>query len=120
MLVAVIAAFAFLACGNDDPYYSPIEGNWELISIDGYPVAEYDVCEFSFYGNGRGLYGQYVGSQWVTYPIAWDFDFSPGGAGYLNVYPGGGDVWSYLVRNYGFQLEMTDLNTGQRLLFQSY
>lgn len=120
LTLTFLSAFGLTSCGETDPYYETVEGQWELIAINDYPVAEYDVVEFTFYRGGTGIYGQYQGGFWVETRISWNIDVTSGGASYLNVYPGGGDMWSYMVHDYGTQIELTDLYNGNRLLFQAF
>lgn len=117
----VVAATLFSSCGDEYYEYSPLEGRWELVEVDGYPVREIEVSEFTFYSDGTGIYGQYNNLyQWSTFPIRWEVDYAPGGAEYLYVYPYGGGCWRYLMRLHPTWLELTDLDTGQRLVYNSY
>lgn len=120
--LTVVAMLSLQSCGDDEPYFgSPVAGRWELVEVDGYPVVESEVCEFIFYSDGTGVYGQYQPyPQWNESSIAWELDYAAGGAEYLYVYPGYGQMWRYLVRLYPTEMELTDLDTGQRLLFSEY
>lgn len=125
IVIAITATMTLSSCGDDNPYYgdySWFAGRWELTSIDGYPVSEPEVCEFIFWDNGTGSYGQYRPyPQWNESPITWDVDYTGGGATYLTIYPYGGGVWQYLARfRDSYTLELTDLDTGQRLTFIEY
>lgn len=122
-VVSVLAAVSLSSCGDEYYEMSYLEGRWELVSIDGWPVNEIDVSEFVFYSNGTGSYGEYVTpslNSWSTYPITWEWEGTPGGAEYLYVYPYGGGVWRYLLRLYPTSMELTDLDTGRRLVYASY
>lgn len=119
--MTLIAVLWLTSCGDEDYYYEPIVDNWALVEIDGYPVSEPEVCEISLYEDGTGAYGQYNPyPHWSTFPIRWELDYAPGGAEYLYIYPFSGEVWRYIVRLYPMQMELTDLDTGQRLLFNCY
>lgn len=121
MLIALVASIAMTSCDDDDYYYSPIIGSWELVEIDGYPVYESDVVEFEFYPDGSGTYGQYDAyGRWSSSPITWETSMAAGGAMYLDVYTYDGQIWEYLMRNYSWSLELTDFSTGQQLLFEKY
>lgn len=121
ILCLVIAVAATLtSCGDEYYDYSPIQGRWELVEIDGYPVSEMEVSEFTFYSGGTGVYGQYNPyPHWSVYQISWELDYADGGAEYLYVYPAGGGVWRYLLRLYPTYMELTDLDTGQRLVYDA-
>lgn len=123
LAVSLIAALSLSSCGDEYYETSYLEGRWELVSVNGYPVPEAAVSEFVFYANGTGSYGEYVNQMignWSTYPISWEWEQMPGGAEYLYVYPYGGGQWRYLLRLYPTQMELTDLDTGQVLLYQAF
>lgn len=123
MLLAVVllTAFATTSCGDEYYEYSPLEGRWELVEIDGYPVSEPEVSEFTFYSDGTGSYGQYNPyPQWNSSPISWEAECTGGGAEYLYIYTYGGGTWRYLLRLYPAYMELTDLISGQRLTYRAY
>lgn len=121
MIIAIVASMSMTSCDNDDYYYSPITGSWELVEIDGYPVYESDVVEFEFYPDGSGYYSQYDAyGRWTSSPITWDTSMASGGAMYLDIYTYDGQIWQYLMYNYSRSLELIDLSTGQQLLFEKY
>lgn len=120
MLIAtVVVMLSLTSCGDEDYYYSPIEGTWELVSVNGMPVSEPQVCEFTFYSDGTGIYGQYNPYPvWSTNTISWDMSYTDGGADYLHVYTWDGQRWDYLVRLYQWELVLTDTYTGDVLRFE--
>lgn len=120
LIATIMAVLTMTSCGDEDQYYySPIEGTWELVSINGMPVDEPQVCEFIFYGDGSGLYGQYNPfPHWSTNSISWDMSYTDGGADYLHVYTWDGQRWDYLVRLYQWELVLTDTYTGDVLRFR--
>lgn len=120
LCLVLVALAGLTSCGDEYYDYSPLQGGWELVEIDGVPVAEPYVSEFTFYSNGTGVYGQYNPyPQWTTFRITWETDIAPGGAEYLYIYPAGGGVWSYMIRLYPTFMELTDLDTGQRLIYNA-
>lgn len=127
LFITIIAVTGLTSCTDDDYYGDNLitAYNWELVAVNNIPVREMDVCEFQFYPSGDGTYGQYNNAgQWYQTMIRWDVDYAPGGAEYLYVYPNGSyETWRYLMRLYGGRpavLELTDLDTGQLLTFESY
>lgn len=120
IILGLLCVTMLTSCNDDDDYYGSLFGGYELVSIDGYPVSEWDVVEYVFNQNGTGTYGQYQGGMWVTYPISWDFSYGNAGAVFLNIYLYNGKMWRYLFRDYGYQLELTEPSSGQRLLFDKY
>ena len=118
--LTVMAAVSFSSCGDETYDYSPLQGRWELYSVNGVVVPELSVSEFTFYSDGTGIYGQYNPTgQWYTYGITWETEITPGGAEYLYIYTGT-DVWSYLIRLYYDRMELTDLDTGDRLVYNAF
>lgn len=123
LAVSLIAALSLSSCGEEYYEYSYLEGRWGLVSIDGYPISEAEYSEFVIYSDGTGSFGQYAGGgygNWSVYPITWQWEQTPGGAEYFYVYPYGGGQWSYLLQLYPTAMVLTDLNTGQRLEYQSF
>lgn len=120
LCLVAISALTFSSCGDEYYDYSPLEGSWELVEIDGFPVVESEVSEFTFFGDGSGVYGQYRPyPRWNESPISWEVDFTGAGAEYLYIYPYTGETWSYLLRLYPTYMELTDLTTGQRLTYRA-
>lgn len=123
LVVSMVAALSLSSCGDEYYESSYLEGRWGLVSIDGYPISEPEYSEFTLYSNGTGSFGQYAGGgygNWSQYPITWEWEQVPGGAEYLYVYPYSGGVWRYLLRLYPTQMELTDLSTGQVLVYQAF
>ncbi len=120
-LVTLVTALSFSSCGEEEYYYSPLAGNWALVGIDGYPVAEADVVEFCLYDDGTGTYGQYYHPDvWSTVPLRWSIEETPGGAEYLHLHLYDGQHWVYMVRLYAWNMELIDLDTGRILTFEEY
>lgn len=123
LVISVIAAVSLSSCGDEYYEYSNLEGRWGLVSIDGYAITESEYSEFYINSDGTGSFGQYAGGgygNWSVYPINWEWEMAPGGAEYFYVYPYGGGVWRYLLRLYPTQMELTDLNSGQVLVYQAF
>lgn len=115
-----IVAMTVASCGDEYYEYSPLEGSWELVEIDDYRVLESEVSEFTFYSDGTGVYGQYLPyPRWNASPITWEVDYTGAGAEYLYIHPYTGGTWSYMLRLYPSYMELTDLLTGQRLIYKA-
>lgn len=119
--IITLAAFAFLALtfsgceDNDDYYYSPLIGDWELVSDDYGPVT-LNQSVFSFYGDGAGIYTDY--DDW-GYEYNYDIFWEPDGD-LLYVSFDDGNYWTYRWAIAGSYLYLTDIETGSRLTFQAF
>lgn len=129
LVTLVVMATMLQSCADDEPYYSYgsvlTSYDWELVEVNGRPIPEIDVCEFRFFDYGDGTYGRYDEyARWYEIPIRWEVSSAYGGADYLYVYPSGTmQRWEYLMRVYGgypATLELNDLATGDRLIFEAY
>lgn len=121
LIVGIIALISstLSSCGDSDYYYSPLEGTWGLESVNGIPVNTLDYSEFTFYSDGTGVYGQYNRyGNWSTYPITWDLGGTSGGGDVLYIdVPYFGERWVYLIKLFPTRLQMTDMDTGDVLVY---
>lgn len=73
LIITILAALSLTSCGDEYYDYSPIEGRWTLVSVNGVPVAdEYYVEEYEFRSNGTGFYGYYTSYGWTEDRITWE------------------------------------------------
>lgn len=120
ILAVILLAVTASSCSDDDYYDSPLVGNWELYSVNGIPVYESEVSEFSFYSDGTGTFGQYgPDGLWNQYYIQWSTSYGPGSSYQLNVYTST-DTWQYTYRVTYDTLTLYDLLTGNTLLYTAY
>ncbi len=127
LFLMVLAALVTLpSCSSDDYwddgyYYSPLVGNWQLSTVNGFPVDEVDVTEFCFYSDGRGTYGQYSNfPQWSTYQLTWNCEFPTPTTNMLYVQMWDGQLWTYRFSvGYG-QLTLWDTLNGNVLVYLPY
>lgn len=131
ILFIAIAALSLSGCATDEPYYnSPIIGRWALYEINGYAPGPADDIDYEFYEDGRGAI-VYNASQLNSYSVVfnWDATRYSSGAEYLTLYVANGEVLNYLVRIeyspslssvYSYYMYLTDLDTGDRLVFVLY
>lgn len=125
----ILMALSFTSCDDDDYYDGPYAGpltsyDWELYSVNGVPVSEFDVVEFQFYGNGAGTYGRYDPSgSWYTVPISWNI-YGNGPYSYLQVWvASSGQNWEYRITmdgGYNPAMQLVDMDNGNILLFTPY
>lgn len=102
----------FSSCGDDDDYYfSPLIGEWVLVSDDAGPV-DYDQAVFQLYEDGNGTYTSYEWGDPYTYYIYWETD---GDILYINF--DDGQQWAYVWSVAGDYLYLHDVDTGSRLTF---
>lgn len=57
-------------CEDDDRYYSPLVGSWELLEDSYGIVPQYEIDYFHFYSDGRGVYEAYDNHGYLC---NWDF-----------------------------------------------
>lgn len=116
ILLLILTSTVLSGCGtSDSPFVSPICGTWGLVSVNDVPVAAVDYSEFTFYGEGSGVYGMYTSPvNWSEYPIDWEISASD----YLFVYTWGGATWVYQYYLTGSTLELYDTYNGKVLLFR--
>lgn len=120
IIAVLLLALTAVSCASDEYYYSPLEGRWELVAVNGIPVMEEDVSEFVFYSNQSGTFGQYDAyGRWNTYPITWDLSYGAGGSDILNIYMPN-DTWNYRMALTSTTLTLLDLMTGNTLLYSAY
>lgn len=128
LLISIIAVATLSSCNDndywDDPYYySPLVGNWELYSVNGYPVSEIEVSEFQFLGDGRGTFGQYANNSlqsWSTYQITWFCDFPDAFTNILYVNTWNGGTWTYIFTVTYDTLTLRDTSNGNILVYTAY
>lgn len=73
LLVVMLTALSLTSCGDEYYDYSPIEGRWTLVSVNGIPIEnEYNIEEYEFKSGGRGYYGYYTNYGWTEDRITWD------------------------------------------------
>lgn len=124
LLMLAVMTTALTSCDttDNDEYYSPIHGSWELTAINGMPVYEDEVSVFKFDLNGFGQYGQYSAFppyNWQWTNIEWALQQTSPNTYYLSIYPDGYQVWSYmLIFNGTNTMMLTDRETGQVLTYQ--
>lgn len=131
LLLVSIAAVILSACGSEEPYYnSPIVGRWALYELNGLPPGPANDIDYEFYEDGRGAI-VYNASTPQAYSVVftWEATATASGAEYLYMYIPNGEVLSYLVRveyspslvsDYSYYMYLTDLDTGDRLVFVLY
>ena len=125
-MMAVVMAVAVSSCGEDDYENSYIVGRWALMTVNNVPVAENNSFDYIFYDNGEGV------RDYFTYkvPFVWSESTSNMGATYLYVEDYQGYQYSYIVRmESGYDdfynrpcwfMYLTDMDTGDLLMFQEY
>lgn len=58
---------------DDEPYYSPLTGSWELLEDSYGIVPQYEINYFHFYPDGRGDYEAYDNyGRWSNWKFWWD------------------------------------------------
>ena len=123
LCLSLVALAGLTSCGDGSYEYCPIQGRWTLGQIDGVPVPDEDLVEFTFLSDGTGFYGYYQFNpyhylDWTTTPIEWELRYGSGGAEYLYIYPRySNDVWIYIVKLYTSTMKLIDVETGQELMF---
>jgi len=59
-------------CEDDDRYYSPLVGSWELLEDSYGIVPQYEINYFHFYSDGRGVYEAYDNhGYWCNWKYWW-------------------------------------------------
>lgn len=123
LCLSLVAMAGVSSCGEGYYEYSPLAGQWTLGQIDGRPVSDAEIVEFTFYSDGTGYYGYYDYNpypylDWITDPIEWELKYSSGGAEYLYIYPyNSHEVWRYLLWLYPREMKLVDIDTGTELMF---
>ena len=123
LCVGLVALSGLTSCGTGIFDYCPIEGVWTLGQIDGRPVSDEEIVEFTFFSDGTGYYGYYTFDshhrlEWVTTPIDWEFEYDGYGAEYLYVYPRySHEVWRYRVDLYSNRMRLYDIDSRQEFMF---
>lgn len=103
-LVVVLSALSLSSC-DDEPVYPTLDPNlqgmWQLVAIDGYPVGGYDANWLQFYGDGSGTYFYYnnglLQQMGLFYSVNYDW---------TQLYVDYADGWS-LDSNYWFDRTAT-------------
>lgn len=95
-----VMSTALTSCDDDDDYYAPIVGTWQACDSPG---STYN--EFTFYGDGTGLYSAYnMDGLWTTWTTQWDIDGS-----YLTIWVNEtGQEWNYSWAIRGYYLYLND------------
>lgn len=72
LILTVVAGASLSSCDDDDMYYNPLVGYWQLVESGGQPVYDYQVDYYTFYSNGSGMYSFYdnYGQFWQE-PFYW-------------------------------------------------
>lgn len=108
----MVTALTLTSCYDDDgPYNSGLLGTWELTG-----VTYYNTNQFTFYGNGSGVYGAYDGyGNWQQWGMTYDVYGSQ-----LTVYLNTGQVWRYTWAITGNTLILNDLDYAGNTLYYQY
>lgn len=129
IILLLTIALALSSCGDSDYIADdPIVGRWALQTVNSLPPSQ--EIDYEFYSDYTGaiVYNAGLPAQY-TVPFEWDTQIAPGGAAYVTLYNYNGTQFRYLYSiryqtqpGYGtvWFLQLTDLDTGDQLLFQEY
>lgn len=129
LLTVISLAMTFSACGDDDYGVEEyIVGQWALQSVNNMPPSQ--EIDYVFRGNLTGAIKYNAGypNQYSS-PFEWETYYAAGGASYVTLYNYDGSRFRYIYRiesaykpGYGniWYLYLTDLDTGDNLVFQEY
>lgn len=72
LIMMLLMSVSFTSCidDDDDRYYSPLVGSWELLEDSYGIVPQYEINYFHFYSDGRGVYEAYDNHGYLC---NWDF-----------------------------------------------
>lgn len=72
LIMMLLMSISFTSCidDDDDRYYSPLVGSWELLEDSYGIVPQYEINYFHFYSDGRGVYEAYDNHGYLC---NWDF-----------------------------------------------
>ncbi len=74
LIMMLFMSVSFTSCIDDDdePYYSPLVGSWELLEDSYGIVPQYEINYFHFYSDGRGVYEAYDNhGDWCNWKYWW-------------------------------------------------
>lgn len=75
LIMMLLMSVSLTSCIDDDdePYYSPLTGSWELLEDSYGIVPQYEINYFHFYPDGRGDYEAYDNyGRWSNWKFWWD------------------------------------------------
>ena len=75
LIMMLLMSVSLTSCIDDDdePYYSPLTGSWELLEDSYGIVPQYEFNYFHFYPDGRGDYEAYDNyGRWSNWKFWWD------------------------------------------------
>ncbi|MDE7125741.1 MAG: hypothetical protein K2O12_04600 [Muribaculaceae bacterium] len=108
LLTAISAAVTLGSCTNeDDPYYSPLVGGWQLVDYAG--PCSYYLSGMMLYGDGSGYVS---GEDDYGFPQTWSIQWSSYSGNSLTIYfnDAYGTVWTYYYNFTGGELHMQPAN----------
>lgn len=128
LFASIAAVLMFTSCSDSKQGEfagSPLLGTWELMYVDGEKVEKKDVKVYSFDDNGTGIFGRYTNNDTFSeYAFTWDIEDSGSREVLVINLNGGIQRFTFTVapgtETWEWQLTLTDLSTGQVLLFKSY
>ena len=129
LFTVITLAVSFSSCGDDDYGVDEyIVGQWALQRVNNMPPAQ--EIDYVFYGNYTGFIRYNAGfPNEYSSPFEWETYYAPGGASYVTLYNYDGSQFRYIYRleadrrpGFGevWYLYLTDLDTGDNLVFQEY
>lgn len=104
-MMLLIMAVSFTSCEEDEPYYSPLVGSWELLEDVYGVVPQTDIDRLHFNANGVGVYeaiDPYTG-YWGQWIISWK-EYAGNYNDIVEIYFEDGTRWEYYweVDNRGY------------------
>ena len=75
LIMMLLMSVSLTSCIDDDdePYYSPLTGSWELLEDSYGIVPQYEINYFHFFPDGRGDYEAYENyGRWSNWKFWWD------------------------------------------------
>ncbi len=102
-LAAIISASLTGCTQEDDPYYSPLVGRWQL--VDYYGPGSYFLSGLILYEDG---FGYVTGEDDYGYPQTWEVQWSSFSGRSLTIYfnDAYGSIWTYYYNFNGGELHL--------------
>lgn len=107
-MMMLLMAVSFSSCyEDDDRYYSPLVGSWELLEDQYGLVPQVYIDRLHFYSDGRGVYEAYDNyGYWNSWNIWWDDYGRYGNTIEIRFYDG--TTWTYFWEFYRGYLYLYD------------
>lgn len=110
ILLAVIGSMSMTSCVGDwgpvppttNQYDSRLNGYWQLVRINGYPIYGYDVNYMFFNGNGWGVYYYYLNNRRYSESLSYWCQNSVNNISYYQVNVKYQNTASLSTMNYSF------------------